>query len=338
MEKVRVIVYGTGAIGNGAIRMMSDIDWIEIVGGINSAGEKVGKDLGEVASVGQKLGIIVSDDPEAVFAQAKADIVLHTVHITAGAADDGVSQVLKAVNAGLNVITVGDFRLAYPWIHWPELGRRVDEAAKKNGVTVVYTGANPGFMMDLLPIVFTGACESVKKIRIEILGDIGNVGAAVFNMLGFGMTVDEFKETRTIIDQMPSLPQIDLIADALGWKLDELKRASEPIIAKKGFRMPSGFEVTPGKVCGTKLLYEGIKDGETVITASWGMMIGLEEEGLEEIRTIHIEGKPNIEVSYKLGTTNIVTWARIVNTIPQVIEARPGLLTVRDLPVVVALK
>ena len=336
MEKVRVIVYGPGAIGSGAIRMMSEIDGIEIVGCIAVSKEKIGKDVGEVAGVGKKLGVIVSNDADVVLAQTKADVLLHTV---IAPADEMEVQILKAINAGLNVITVSDHRIFYPWASWPEQGRTIDEAAKKNGVTVTYAGANPGFFMDLVPIMFTGSCESVKKIRIESLGDIGDVGVGIMKGYGFGGTADEFKERQNAAGERHWPSQIDLVADALGWKLDEVKTGpAEPIVAKRGFRTASGLEVAPGRVCGIKFLYEGMKDRETLITFSWGMAIGMAEEGLEEIRAVRIEGKPNIEVSFKLGASDLITWARIVNTIPQVMEARPGLLTVKELPVAVAVR
>ena len=132
---------------------------------------------------------------------------------------------------------------------------------------------------------------------------------------------------------------LDLVADALGWKLDEVRTGpAEPIVAQRGFRTASGLEVAPGKVCGIKFLYEGIKDGEALITFSWGMAIGMAEEGREEIRATRIEGTPNIDVSFKLGASDLITWARMVNAIPQVMAARPGLLTVKDLPVAVTLR
>jgi len=151
MEKVRVIVYGVGAMGSGMVRMMLDKQWIEIVGAIGHSKTKIGKDLGEVAGVGRKLGSVISDD--SVLSEVKADMVLHA---TSFPASDMEFQIIKAVKGKANVITLTDSRLAYPWLHWPQLARRIDEAAKENGVTVLSTGISPGFMGDLVPIMFSG--------------------------------------------------------------------------------------------------------------------------------------------------------------------------------------
>ena len=163
MKKVRVIVYGIGFMGSGMVRVLLDKEWIELVGGICRAYPdpkdidkiKAKKDLGEVANVGRKLGIIVSDNPSAIFSEAKPDVILHATRFPA---EDMESQIVEALNAGINVITITDSRLVYPWIHWPKLAQRVDDAAKKNGATILSTGLSPGFMNELVPLICVKIC------------------------------------------------------------------------------------------------------------------------------------------------------------------------------------
>ena len=341
MDKVRVIVWGVGGVGSGAVKMMSDKEWIEIeiVGAVDIAKEKVGRDVGDVAGTGSKLGVIVSDEPDAVFAKTKADMVLHWPF---SLEDEMEAQIMKSIEAKSNVITIADLRLAYPWVHWPELGRRIDEAARKNGVTVLSTGLIPGLLMDLLPIALSGACAYVRKISLKRTVDYTNRSAAMMARHGIGLTPDEFQ--KGVVDGsvgwgvLRQILEIDMVADALGWKLDETRDKVEPIISKKKKIARRGVEVEPGMACGAHYLFSGIKDGEAVITIDrLTTLIGPEEEGLEVETAISIEGEPNIDVVMK-GFRGEVAYASAVNRIPQVMEAGPGLVTVKDLPVVACLK
>jgi len=38
----------------------------------------IGRDLGEVAGLDKKLGVLISNDPDSVLSQTKPDVVLHT--------------------------------------------------------------------------------------------------------------------------------------------------------------------------------------------------------------------------------------------------------------------
>jgi 4-hydroxy-tetrahydrodipicolinate reductase len=346
MEKVKVIVYGIGAMGSGMVRLMLQKDWIEVVGGIcraypdpkDAAKVKAGKDLGQVAGVGKKIGVIVSDDPDDVLAKAKADIVLHA---TSSPLSEVEAQVTKCAEAGCNVISTAETRLVYPWVHDRESGQRIDEAAKKNGVTVLFTGINPGFMMDLVPIMFTGVCASVRKITLRRLLDISYYGPGVINNLGVGLTVSAFN--KGLADGSvgwllpPTSPQIDMISDALGWRLDETRRIVEPMTSNKAKKTSYGAKIEAGKVCGIKWSYYGMKGGEALITFDWIHVLHPKDEGLEPEDCCFIEGESDIDIVVKKLDSGVGTWARAVNAIHQVMEAQPGLVTVRELPVAAAL-
>ena len=340
MQKVKVVVCGVGRVGGGAVRLMLEKEWLEIVGAIDLDKEKVGKDVGEVAGTGRRLGIVVAGDPDAVFATTKADVVLH---VSAPNLDVTEREIMKAIAAGCNVISLADMRLIYPWVEYPELGQRIDEAARKNGVTILETGRGPGFMWDLVPILFTGVCEHVKKIRMERLAGMEGATQASIEPMGIGHTVEEFRKgtAEGRFDYfMPGKTSVHMIADALGWKLDKVELKIEPITSDKVKEFSSEMRITPGRVCGLRLLYSSTKGGEEAITIDSRSIVGAEIEGLEVGTTIFIEAEPNMEVMVKgFGTgRGVENWSHIVNYIPQVIAVRPGLVTVRDLPVAAALE
>jgi len=337
MGNVRVIVYGVGAMGSGMVRMMLDKEGIEVVGGIDIAEEKVGRDIGEVAGVGKSLGIVVSDQADAILDNTKADIALHATPMSR----QMESEIMKAVEAGLNVITTTDVRLGYPWLHWPELAQRVDEAAKRNGVTVLSTGFRPGFIADLVPIVFSGICASVQKIEVRGVVDWTLFGILTLVRMGFGTTVDEFKNRLgggLVSPARPPSTELDMIADALGWKLSETSRTLEPITSKKRKRTRHGMEIEAGMVCGFKEVTSGMVDGQAVIVLELIGVVDLGEEGLESSNFVSIKGEPDLDIVMKDSKSDALFYSHAVNAIPQVMEAKPGLVTVRDLPVAAALK
>jgi len=344
MEKVRVIVYGVGAMGSGMVRMMLDKQWIEIVGAIGHSKTKIGKDLGEVAGVGRKLGSVISDD--SVLSEVKADMVLHA---TSFPASDMEFQIIKAVKGKANVITLTDSRLAYPWLHWPQLARRIDEAAKENGVTVLSTGISPGFMGDLVPIMFSGLCIFVKKVLVKIVSDLSAFGIPVLNRYGISTGLEQWRKefgrkivtpARPLSDVADSLFRftlIDMIADALGWQLDETSQVLEPLTAVRRKRLPQELEISPGSVYGVNQISCGIKGGDAVITIEVILGVGLEEEGLEAAGIVTLEGDQNISITIKNFDPGAGSFARCVNAIPQVMGAPAGLITNKDLPVATAL-
>ena len=347
VKKIRIIHWGIGVMGAGMVRLTQEKGSLESVGAIcrtypdpkDAAKAKAGKDLGEVVGLDRRLGIMVSDHPDEVLSRTKADIVLHS---TSSHLEEVEAQIKKAVAAGFNVITTSQSKLAYPWLHYPEIGQRIDEAAKKYGVTVLCTGVNPGFIMDFVPLTFTGVCASVQSIRVKRVVDYSPFGPGSVTESGFGLTVAEFQE-RLEAGDIPlitsSSPCVDMIADTLGWELDETRMTIEPLTSEK-HKATTFTEIEPGLVCGFHRTFYGMKNGKAVITLDTIGMIDPDGDGFETGDATFIEGEPNIdlvvrgEVAQKAG---VATVAHALNAIPQVMKAQPGFITVRDLPVATAL-
>jgi 4-hydroxy-tetrahydrodipicolinate reductase len=231
--------------------------------------------------------------------------------------------------------------LVYPWVHNRESGKRIDEAAKRNGVTVLFTGINPGFMMDLVPTMFTGVCASVRKILLWRLVDISYYGPGVLNNFGVGSSVIEFE--KGLVDGSigwlipETSPQIDMISDAIGWRLDETKQVVKPLTSGKPKKTSHGVEIEVGKVCGVKWSYFGIKGGKTLITFDWIYILHPQDEGLDDGGYCSIQGESDVDIIIKKIDGGVGTYAHAVNAIPQVMQAPPGLVTVRELPIAAVL-
>ena len=324
---VKVVLYGIGAIGARIARCLLKKKGIEVVGAIDIDPAKVGKDLGEVIGLGEKTGVVVSNDPDKVLSEAKPDVV---VHATLSFMDKVFDQIMTCIKHGVNVVSTCE-ELSHPYVSNPKLAKQLDEAAKRAGVTVLGTGINPGFLMDTLPIVLSAVCHEVRSIKV-----CRSINAATRRLpfqkkIGAGLTVEEFKEkmeSGAITGHVGLEQSIALIADALGWRLDKIEvEPVQPVVAEKEVKSDY-ITVPPGKVAGLKQVARGIMGGKEVITLEFTAYIGA-----EEYDSIDIDGVPPVHekitpcVHGDEGTVGMIT-----NMIPKVIKAPPGLLTMKDMP------
>jgi len=235
----------------------------------------------------------------------------------------------------INVISSAE-EMAYPKAQEPELTKELDKIAKANGVTVLGTGINPGLMMDLLVVIFTGACEEVEHITARRVNSLSPFGPAVMEEQGIGITVDEFNkgvETGKLAGHVGFAESIGMIADAIGWKLSDFKQSMEPIVTEVDRRSQYGF-AKAGDVAGCAMKGYGYVDGELKIEMDHPQQIEPQLSGTETGDYVIIKGTPNVNMANKPEIPGgIGTIAMCVNMIPHVINARPGLKTMLDLPV-----
>ena len=327
-NKVRVILFGIGAIGSRIAKFALEKKGLEVVGAVDVAKDKVGKDLGEVLEVGKALGVTVTDDPDALFSRVKADIVIHA---TTSYLKDVHPQIAKCVKAGINVVSTCE-ELSYPYYKHPELANEIDELAKKHGVTVLGAGINPGYLMDTLPITLTGPCQEVKTVKVTRMMDSSKRRSPYQKKIGTGLTPEEFKkmiEEKKITGHVGLIESIAMIADAMGWELEEIQELPpEPVIAEEEI-VTSYTTVKPGQVAGLKSVAHGVKEGKKVITLEFISHAAVKEE----YDAVSVEGVPNIYQKIAGGVHgDIGTVATIINSIPKVINANPGIVTMKDLP------
>ena len=330
MKKVKVVQYGCGPVGCGVVRYACQRTDIEVVGAIDIDQSLVGRDLGEVAGVDGKLGVSISDDADAVLSQTKPDVVFLT---TSSYPKMVYPQIEKCVTAGANVVSTCE-ELAYPYRKHPQLSAEIDEIARANNVTVLATGVNPGFLMDAWPLFMTGVCQQVKRIRAVRVQDASPRRGPFQKKIGAGCTLDEFEKlvAAGTLKHVGLPESIAMIADGLGWELDDITESIEPIVARK--QVKTDFvTVEPGQAAGVRQVGKGIRAGEELITLEFEASV----DGAESYDAVYISGTPNLKVVIKGGTHgDIATAAVVVNSVHRVMDAPPGLVTMKDLPIISA--
>jgi hypothetical protein len=326
--KVKVVSYGVGAVGSMIARFLLEKEGVDLVGAIDIAKDKVGKDLGEVLGLKKKLGITVSGDVCSLLSE-KPDVAIHA---TASYLKDTFPQIASIIKHGINVISTCE-ELSYPYTAEPKLAEKLDSLAKKHDATVLGTGINPGFLMDTLVITLTAPCQKIERIQAVRIMNAATRRVPFQKKIGAGLSVEEFKEKiekKQITGHVGLEQSIAMIAGALAWKLDRIiTEPVEPIIAKRPVRSRD-VRVKAGQAAGLRQKAKGVIRNKAVLSLDFQAYIGAEEE----CDIITIEGVPNIRQKIQPCVHGDVgTVAMVVNSIPKVINAPPGLLTMKDLPV-----
>lgn len=325
-RKIRVVQFGAGPIGASTARLVRQKESVEIIAAIDSDPAKAGHDLGEVAGASDApWGVRISSDAASEL-QKPADVVIHS---TSSYLPKVMQQLLECISAGCCVISTCE-ELAYPFRKYPELSQQLDSAARDEGVAIVGTGVNPGFVMDKLVLTLSAACQSVEFAGASRVVDASKRRLPLQKKIGAGMTPDEFRDkVEAGVIKHHGLPEsVAMVADGLGLLLDDITETIDPVIAGEPVKTEF-LEVAPGRVAGVHQIAHGIGGGVERVRMELKMYVGAKDPA----DTVELRGTPSLSLTIPGGTHgDLATAAVVVNSIPAIVAAPAGLLTSRDLP------
>jgi 4-hydroxy-tetrahydrodipicolinate reductase len=325
MPNIRVMHFGLGPIGAAIVRQVATRPGFKIVGGIDIDPAKVGRDLGDVVGLPKRLGVKVSGDAAKALKAARPDVVMLCTSSSVKRVMPQIETILKSKTA---IVSTTE-ELSYPFHTNVRWARQIDSWAKKAKVGVLGTGVNPGFAMDALPITLTAVCERVERVTVNRIQDARIRRLPFQQKIGAGLTTEQFqkKVDDGSVRHVGLTESIAMIADALGWSLSKISDEIQPKLAT--VTVSSEFlAVDPGYVCG--IIQDGIgyRKGEPVIKLHMEAYLG----SPETYDSVAIEGSPSLSMKVAGGIHGDVATASIaVNSIPKVLQAPPGLHTMRDL-------
>jgi 2,4-diaminopentanoate dehydrogenase len=323
---IRVLHLGLGPIGAAVVRQVANRKGFRIVGAVDIDPAKAGRDLGEVAALGRPLKVKVSADARKAIRSGKPDVV---VLCTSSSLKRIVQQIDTILKLKVPIVSTTE-ELAYPTKANMRYARVIHQMAKKAKVAVLGTGVNPGFVMDALPIMLTGVCERVEAIRVNRIQDARIRRLPFQQKIGAGLTREQFqrKVDDASVRHVGLAESVQMIADALGWKLDRVTDEIQPKIASE--TVASEFlAVDPGYVCGIVQDGIGYREGRPVITLHMEAYLGAPES----YDSVEIAGSPAIASKISGGVHgDIATASIVVNSLPRILEVAPGLHTMRDMP------
>jgi 4-hydroxy-tetrahydrodipicolinate reductase len=238
-------------------------------------------------------------------------------------------ELFAAIDAGLSVVGACE-ELVYPSFVDPEFAERIDEAAANRGVGVLGVGLVAGFLFDRLLGTFAQASGLWRRVEAERIVDLRG-RAALARRAGLGRTAEDFDRGVDAGELgQPGLSEAcGLVAEALGFELDEVEEAVDPILADGAVEV-DGLRVEKGRVIGLSQVASGFEEGREVVRLAVEMRAGATPRD-----ALRIEGEPPIEVVVPGGIPEEALGWIVANAVPQVVSAGPGLVHVLDLPVAV---
>jgi hypothetical protein len=326
MPNIRVAHFGLGPIGAAVVKQVAARSGFKAVAGIDIDPAKVGRDLGDVVGLPRRLGVKVSADAARILKSSKPNVVVMCTGSSVAAVLPQIETILKSKIA---IVTTTE-ELAYPGYTHIRQARQIHAWARKAKVAVLGTGVNPGFAMDALPIALTAVCERVDRVVVNRIQDARIRRLPFQQKIGAGLTTEQFmrKVDDGSVRHVGLTESIAMIADALGWTLDRISDDIQPKLA--AVTVASEFlAVDPGYVCGIIQDGAGYRKGDAVIRLHMEAYLGAPET----YDAVEIDGSPRLSMKLAGGIHgDVATASIVVNSIPHVLKASPGLHTMRDLP------
>jgi hypothetical protein len=326
VANIRVMHFGLGPIGVSVLKQVFARPGLTVAGGIDVDPAKVGRNLGEIAGLRRRAGLTVSGDAVKALKAAKPDVV---VLCTSSSLEAVMPQIETILASKVPIVSTTE-ELAYPLRTNARQARQIHAWATKARVAVLGTGVNPGFAMDALPIALTAVCERVDGVLVQRVQD-ARIRRLPFQLkIGAGLTAAQFRQqvAKGSVRHVGLAQSITMIADALGWKLDRVTDRIEPKIASSSVGGDL-LAVDAGYVCGIVQDGIGYRKRTPAIRLHMEAYLGAPET----YDAIEVEGSPHLKVRIDGGIHgDVATVAIVVNSIPTVLGASPGLHTMRDLP------
>lgn len=347
---IRVAAIGTGNVGVHALKQLIIDDRFDLTAVWVSSDAKAGKDAAELAGLDTPTGVLATTDLDAVLA-TNPECAVYTA-----LADNRLVEALedyrKILAAGVNVVGSSAVFLQYPWNTLPEnMIAPIEQATAEGGSSLFVGGIDPGFANDLLPLALAGTCQTIEQIRcMEIINyDTYDSATVMRDVMGFGRELDD----------VPMLLQpgvlslawgsvVRQIAAGLDIELDEVTETYTREPAPEDFDIASGH-ITEGTAAALRFEVRGVKDGKVPVVLEHVTRLrnDLQPDWPQPAQEggsyrIEVTGEPSYTLDLCLASPNgdhnhaglIATAARVVNAIPDVVAAPPGIRTTLDLPLI----
>lgn len=318
---IKFISYGLGTIGLEILKVLINKRDYKLVGAVDIKDELLGSDVGELIGT-QNLGVLVKKNIEDF---GNCDIVVHS---TGSRIKDTFDQFKHLLSKGYNVISTCE-ELFYPYYFHKKESEELDRIAKENGVRILGTGINPGFILDTLVTFLSTLSIEIQKISAERVLDASKRRKQLQIKIGSGLTVEEFNKLKNEnkIGHVGLLQSLLFIFDTLNLELKDFKEELEPVIAEEDIKTEY-LSVKKGYVRGQYQRVTGISVDDKIVELTLIMALN-EKESYDKVK---IYGKPNLEFTIKNGIQgDLGTAAVVANYIPFLLKKEPGLYTTRDL-------
>jgi 2,4-diaminopentanoate dehydrogenase len=346
-NKYRVAHVGTGYTGTVALRQILRSPRLQLVGHFVHSPEKAGRDSGEL--VGESAVGVATTDSVADFLGLDADCVTYFAAVSGRDESDIIDQLCGLLASGKNVVTPSYPALFHPASLDDDARMRLDTACRQGNSSLFATGIAPGFTSDILAVQAASMTELPTKVSVQERIPCGAYRVpGFFAMLGFGRTPEQDADAYPPGAMIGHLaPPLRLLAQGLGWTLDEIHEHRDVATADRHYSFAAG-EIPAGTIASVRMRFDGLVEGQPRVHYSsiWSMP----DEPVEDwqpviaagsitrrLTRITVDGDPPVQLDFALNGGELpgsaATAARVVNAIPAVCAADPGVLSALDLVV-----
>jgi len=332
-DPIRVVLWGIGALGHLVAEAAANDSRLAIVGAVDHAPNKAGRDLADFAEGVMPGEIVVAPDlPTCVEGlPAPPDLLFHMTESSVAAI---TPQLQVALGHGLNVISAAE-SMFYPTLRYPDIAALLDRTARAHGVTITGTGVNPGFVFDSLILAIATASSQISSIDLNRVVEVAGTGPGDIDHTGFGLWPDDFQaklQAGQIVGHMGFAESVALVAERLGLPIDRFQEQWTPVTSDQPVASTIGL-LEPGRVTGIVQTGIACLGTRPVISARLAMYYDAARHE-PEVDEITIHGRHTIHLQLQPSAISILSAALLlVNTAPAVVAAAPGLINVVDLPV-----
>ncbi|MGH2991783.1 MAG: NAD(P)H-dependent amine dehydrogenase family protein [Solirubrobacterales bacterium] len=333
---IRIGVHGIGSVGRHVAKLLLDHRrGMEVVAAATLEKADVGRRLHELAGAESAASPIVVGSLDELLAEDPDVVVMSTGSFL----DDVLDDVLACARAGAGVVSPCE-ELAFPARRNPEVAREIDGAARKNDISILGTGISPGFLFDSILCAISGACWNVQAIRGRRVVDVVGFGQNIHLRLGIGYTREQFEAGHrdgTIAGHVGFPETIEIVCLRMGLALDApVEQLFEPMIAETPAPTRYGA-VEPGFTEGFVHRAIGRVGGKDLVHFELLLHLRPEAAGFRATDTLELDGIHPVRLTFDPGMDPLLaTSAMLVNSIPALLSAPPGLKAVTDLPAAAA--
>ena len=341
-QPIKVIQWATGTVGIHAVPGIVAHPRLELAGLWVHSDSKAGQDAGTLCGI-EPTGIIATQDADALLA-IDADVICYTASSDIRP-DAVVDDICRMLASGKNVVGSSYVPLLYPAAAGEGVLERLEAACQEGGTSFYNSGIDPGFGNAGLAIHLAANCKEVRTIRMM---EIVNYATwdnpfTMFEIMGFGKP--DPSHSLLLSPGSTSLawgPVLELVAAGIGLHLDEIIERHEVILAPEDIEIASGT-VPAGTISGMHFEIVGIADGEERLIVDH--VTRLRDEDAPEWAQgggyrILIEGEPHLKAELELSSDHgdhnhagcLATAMHVLNAIPNVVAAEPGVKTILNLP------
>ena len=344
-RKYRVIQWATGTVGKAALKHFIENPVIELVGVCVTNPAKVGKDAGELVGL-PATGVIATNDVGKLLA-LNADCLFFAALVK------DLDLYCRFLRAGTNVVSpAGPF---IPTERYRDQYEKIEAACREGGTSYHGCGVHPGFSGDILPLTLCRLMDRVDRIEVtEVIDKVRNP-MIYTEVMGFGRDPTELlaKPSRSAEAPYHFEGSMQMVVEGLGKKIEKLTTRLEVAAATKdipytlGEGIPGGGIIRKGTVAGQHFEWTAWVEGKPFLIYHFYWTMGYDMEprwdnGDSHYRVV-IHGNPPLEVRLMGGVEadgrrpfHGLPWTALVGAtvVPQVCDARPGVLTHLDFGVV----